>query len=39
MIYTSGATEAINLVAYGWARYNLQQDDVVVVTEMEHLRI
>ena len=36
MIYTSGATEAINLVAYGWARYNLQQDDVVVVTEMEH---
>ena len=36
MIYTSGATEAINLVAYGWARYNLQQDDVVVITEMEH---
>ena len=36
MIYTSGATEAINLVAYGWARYNLQQDDVVVVTAMEH---
>ena len=36
MIYTSGATEAINLVSYGWARYNLQKGDVVVITEMEH---
>ena len=36
MIYTSGATEAINLVSYGWARENLSKDDVVVLTEMEH---
>ncbi|HJL65041.1 MAG TPA: aminotransferase class V-fold PLP-dependent enzyme [Candidatus Thalassarchaeaceae archaeon] len=36
LIYTSGATEAINLAAYGWARYNLERDDVIVVTEMEH---
>ena len=36
MIYTSGATEAINLVAYGWARENLGEGDVVVLTEMEH---
>ncbi len=36
MIYTSGATEAINLVSYGWARENLSENDVVVVTEMEH---
>ena len=36
MIYTSGATEAINLVAYGWARENLSEGDVVVLTEMEH---
>ena len=36
MIYTSGATEAINLVSYGWARYNLKKGDVVVITEMEH---
>ena len=36
MIYTSGATEAINLAAYVWARYNLERDDVIVVTEMEH---
>ena len=36
MIYTSGATEAINLAAYGWARENLSEGDVVVLTEMEH---
>lgn len=36
LIYTSGATEAINLVSYGWARYNLKQGDVIVITEMEH---
>ena len=36
LIYTSGATEAINLVSYGWARYNLNEGDVVVLTEMEH---
>ena len=36
MIYTSGATEAINLVSFGWARENLEKDDVVVITEMEH---
>ena len=35
MIYTSGATEAINLVSYGWAKYNLR-GDVIVITEMEH---
>ena len=36
MIYTSGATEAINLVSYGWARENLSEGDVIVLTEMEH---
>ncbi len=36
MIYTSGATEAINLVSFGWARENLEKDDVVVITEREH---
>ena len=36
MIYTSGATEAINLVSYAWARDNLSTDDVIVLTEMEH---
>ena len=36
MVYTSGATEAINLVSYAWARGNLSKDDVIVLTEMEH---
>ena len=36
LIYTSGATEAINLVSYAWARENLSEDDVIVLTEMEH---
>tara|TARA_B100001559_G_scaffold280195_1_gene253119 strand:- start:443 stop:1666 length:1224 start_codon:yes stop_codon:yes gene_type:complete len=36
MIYTSGATEAINLVSYGWAKNNLDIGDVIVITEMEH---
>jgi cysteine desulfurase/selenocysteine lyase len=36
LIYTSGATEAINLVAFSWARANLSKDDIVVLTEMEH---
>ena len=35
LIYTSGATEAINLVAFSWARENLRRDDIVVLTEME----
>ena len=36
LIYTSGATEAINLVAFSWARENLSEGDVIVLTEMEH---
>jgi cysteine desulfurase/selenocysteine lyase len=36
LIYTSGATEGINLVAYAWARENLGDGDVIVLTEMEH---
>ena len=36
LIYTSGTTEAINLVAYAWARRNLSEGDAVVLTEMEH---
>ena len=36
VIYTRNATEAINLVAYSWARKNLKAGDLVVLTEMEH---
>jgi len=36
IIFTSGATEALNLVAYSWARLNLQPGDEVVTTVSEH---
>ncbi|MGH2849945.1 MAG: cysteine desulfurase [Solirubrobacteraceae bacterium] len=35
-IFTRNVTEAINLVAYSWARTNLSAGDVVLLTEMEH---
>jgi cysteine desulfurase/selenocysteine lyase len=36
VIFTHGATESINLVAYAWGLDNLGAGDVVVVTELEH---
>jgi len=36
VIYTRNATESINLVAYTWARANLNSGDLVILTEMEH---
>jgi cysteine desulfurase/selenocysteine lyase len=36
VIYTSGTTDSINLVAQTWGRANLQPGDVVVSTVMEH---
>lgn len=36
VIYTRNTTESINLVAYSWARANLQAGDLVIATEMEH---
>lgn len=36
VIYTRNTTEAINLVAYTWARANLGSGDMVIATEMEH---
>ncbi|HKB46477.1 MAG TPA: cysteine desulfurase [Ktedonobacterales bacterium] len=36
VIYTRNTTEAINLVARTWADANLDEDDVIVLTEMEH---
>jgi cysteine desulfurase/selenocysteine lyase len=36
IVFTRNATEAINLVAYSWARTNLRTGDLVVLTEMEH---
>jgi cysteine desulfurase/selenocysteine lyase len=36
VIYTRNTTESINLVAYTWARANLNAGDLVILTEMEH---
>jgi cysteine desulfurase / selenocysteine lyase len=35
-IFTRNATEAINLVAYAWAREHVGEGDEVLITEMEH---
>jgi cysteine desulfurase/selenocysteine lyase len=36
IVYTRNATEAINLVAYTWARANLNAGDVIVLSHLEH---
>ena len=36
VIFTHGTTEAINLVAYSWARNNLKKGDEILTTWMEH---
>jgi len=36
VIFTRGTTEAINLVAYSWARTNLKKGDEILLTWMEH---
>lgn len=36
IVFTKNVTEAINLVAYTWARRQLRPGDAVVLTEIEH---
>lgn len=36
IIFTSGATEGINLVSYGWAAPRLQPGDEIVLSVLEH---
>ena len=36
VVFTRGATEAINLVAQAWARPTLQAGDEIIVSTMEH---
>jgi cysteine desulfurase/selenocysteine lyase len=36
IIFTKGATEAINLVADAWGHTHLSKGDIVLLTEMEH---
>ena len=36
VVFTSGTTESINLIAYSWGLKNLKVTDSVLITEMEH---
>jgi len=36
IIFTRNATEAINLVAYTWGNYELQENDEILISLMEH---
>ncbi len=36
IIYTRNTTEAINLVAYSWARTNLRKGNAILLSKMEH---
>ena len=36
VIFTSGTTESINLVAHGWGRKFLQAGDEIILTTLEH---
>ncbi|HYZ49846.1 MAG TPA: cysteine desulfurase [Nitrososphaeraceae archaeon] len=36
IIFTRNATEAINLVSHSWGRTNVNKDDRIVITELEH---
>ena len=36
IIFTRGTTEGINLVAYAWGRKNIQVNDEIIISNMEH---
>jgi cysteine desulfurase/selenocysteine lyase len=36
VIFTRGTTESFNLLAKSWAKSNLREGDIIVLTEMEH---
>ncbi|WP_210547234.1 cysteine desulfurase [Rhodoferax sp. PAMC 29310] len=36
VIFTSGTTESINLVAQGWGRQNIKAGDEIILTVLEH---
>ena len=36
VVFTRGATESINLVAHGWARKFLKEDDEILLSAVEH---
>ena len=36
IIFTSGSTEALNLVSYAWANQNLEYGDEIILSTLEH---
>lgn len=36
ILFVRGATEGINLIAQSWGRQNIQEDDEIVITWLEH---
>src|SRR5205809_6756372 len=36
IVFVRNATEGVNLVAYAWARANLEAGDAIVLSHMEH---
>ncbi|RYM06195.1 cysteine desulfurase [Sporolactobacillus sp. THM7-7] len=36
IIYTSGTTDSLNLIAYGYGRANVKEGDEIVISPMEH---
>ncbi len=36
IVFTSGSTEGLNLVSYGWASNNLKEGDEILLSIMEH---
>ncbi|MCH8485802.1 MAG: cysteine desulfurase [Candidatus Cyclonatronum sp.] len=36
IIFTSGTTDAINLIAHSWGGMNVAKDDVILISNMEH---
>ena len=36
IVFNSGTTEGINLVAYGWAMHRMQAGDEIILSVMEH---
>ena len=36
IVFTSGSTEGLNLIAFGWAEKNLKRGDEIIISVMEH---
>ena len=36
VVFTSGTTESLNLIAYGWVLEHLHEDDEILISELEH---